>query len=208
MPESLEAVLVLALFLVPGYICAVAFTANTPRNDVSDFRFVLQVSFWGALNLLLVLPWTAELLTKIAASKGEALLATTGPEWLRLSTAMVVVPAAMGLALRRVVTWKPVRAVLRRAGLSDTDGVPTGWDSAFKPGSPGAWVYVYVKSKSEPIIGEWGKKSIAGVSPSAHDLFLERQMEWREGQLVPIASTSGVWISEEQIEFIEILRAP
>jgi hypothetical protein len=99
-----------------------------------------------------------------------------------------------------------VQAALRWLGLSARDSAPTAWDAAFEPGRPGAWLYVYVRGLEEPLIGEFGKGSIAGASPYAHDLFLKRRYEIVDGKFVPIASIDGLWIAGELIEYIEFLE--
>lgn len=203
----MEAALVLALFLVPGYIGAVAFTRNAPRNEVADVRFILQVSFWGALNFLAVVPWSGDLLANVALSGGGTLVSAGAGDLFRFALAILIVPAAVGVCARRVFAAERVQEALGVIGLSDRDTIPTAWDMAFRSGGPGAWVYVYVRSLPEPLIGEWGKKSVAGLTPSPHDLFLERRMEWKDEKLVPITATGGVWIPAEEIQFVELLRA-
>jgi len=205
MPTSVEAVVVLALFILPGFIAAVAYDRNAPRREVSDFRFLLQVAFWGALVHLVALPWTGGYFLQALREPNALLAVTTIPDLVRAGFVLLVLPAAAGAAAGSLLSQPRIQRALRMIGMSAVDLMPTAWDSAFKPGGKGAWLYVYIRDLKEPIIGEYGPDSVAGVSPSEHDLFLERRYQIKDGKLVPDADSAGVWIAEAQ--FIEFYRA-
>jgi hypothetical protein len=206
-PGSVEAVVVLALFLLPGYIATVVFTRNAPRAHLSDFRFVLQIAFWGALVHFVALPWTGDWLLALLRGQADVLATITAAELLKAGLLLLVLPAAVGGATGLALLRGPVRWLFDRLGMKSAAWLPTAWDYAFEPGGAGCWVYVYVKNRAQPIIGMYGPRSMAGVSPGSHDLFLQERHQFVGDSLVKVRHSQGVWIPAAEIELIEIHRA-
>src|SRR5438128_3222306 len=79
------------------------------------------------------------------------------------------------------------------------------WSSS---GRPGAYVRVHLRGVDVPLAGKLGKKSVAGVSPEGHDLFLEESWELDPDAWFDRASpsTAGLWIAGDQIALVEIFH--
>ena len=194
----------LTLFLLPGYVAAVIFTRNAPRGEISDVRFLLQVAFWGALVHLLILPWTGDYLFSLV-TEFQTLFRTATPFSIVVGGGLyfLVAPAGIAFLARFIIELEGVRGRLAQLGLSTRDTMPTAWDVAFAPGRTGAWLYVYIKGQPEPILGEFGIGSIAGVSPYAHDLFLKRRFEPADGSPIAVPMNQGTWIAAESIDYVD-----
>lgn len=208
MPATLEALIIVLVFLVPGYVATVAFTRNAPRGEISDLRFLLQVAFWGAVTDAVLLFVNQQFLFFFLQDLRDLFAFATPDALLRGGIAFLLFPAVVASLTRRLIDVDIVQTALRAIGLSHRDRAPTAWDAAFAPGRPGAWVYVYVRGQSDPIIGELGIGSIAGVSPYEHDLFLKRRYEPSSvGPPTPVSMNEGVWISADAIELVEFFNA-
>lgn len=179
---------------------------NLPRRDLSDFRFLLQVAFWGALVHLVALPWTANYFLEGLRDARALLTVTTAADLGRAGLVLLALPALVGGVSGWLLGRDALQRLLAKLGMSSADLTPTAWDAAFRPGGKGAWVYVYLRGLAEPIVGRYGADSIAGVTPSPHDLYLEQQYRIVDGALMEVPTTAGVWLSEDEIEFIEFYR--
>ena len=117
---------------------------------------------------------------------------------------LILIPVILGLVTGALVRARVVGKALGRIGMSSDVQLPTAWDYALRPGRPGAFVRVYLKT-GRIVAGRLGTESLAGVSPHAHDLFLEAVFEldddgWFASKL---ASSAGAWIGSDQISHVE-----
>ena len=122
MPGTLEALTVLLVFVVPGYIAASVFTRSSSRSSMSDLQFVFQVAVWSALIYLF------ELVASNVAGRSASLLqivenikrfyaGSSVAEVLSDATALLIYPAIFGL-IWRVAVDKTPHDVLRSVGLT------------------------------------------------------------------------------------------
>ena len=210
LPASLEALIVLLVFLVPGYVAATTFHRNSPRGETSDLRFALQVAFWGTVvHAVALVPsvWSgrSESLFFLVESLRTLYIGATLRDVYATGVYLLILPALLGLLWHYVVAL--LEPGLAFVGLSAGSRSPTAWDRAFTPGRRGAWLYVYVRGQPEPIIGEYGIGSVAGVSPHAHDLLLKRRYDSSEiGPPTPTPLNTGVWIASDVIEYVEFFN--
>lgn len=197
---TFETVTVVTFFLVPGYLAATWFNRNTPYAELPQLQFVIQIAVWGAIMQLLALPLTIPLIQLITADPQLTRLGTAF-WWSAAGTALLVifvVPISSGLILGSITRRRGVQAWLGRVGMG-VENVPTAWDFAFRPGRDPAYIRVYLKGYA-PILGVLGRESLAGLSPHDHDLFLQRLVD---EQFNDVPESTGVWISREQIDYVE-----
>jgi len=62
MPTTLEALEILVLFFVPGFVATQVYVRNDPTADASQPKYLLSVAVWSAIVHVLVFPATAEIL--------------------------------------------------------------------------------------------------------------------------------------------------
>jgi len=202
-PVTLEALAILVLFFIPGFVATQVYIRNDPTADASQPKYLLSVAVWAAIVHVLVFPATAGLLTERDSVLQHS---DVFVRWFVLY--LLVAPAVLGLVVGFLVRTRLVGSALRSIGMSIDDRMPTAWDYAFRPGRPGAYVRVYLKNRDVPLAGKLGKSSLAGVSPGSHDLFLEEAWELDEdgwfAQSAP--ATRGLWVAGDQIEFVEMFH--
>ena len=63
MPDTLEALGILVLFFVPGFVATQVYVRNDPTADASHPKYLLSVAVWSAIVHVVVFPWTADVLT-------------------------------------------------------------------------------------------------------------------------------------------------
>ena len=203
MPDTLEALGILVLFFIPGFVATQVYVRNDPTADASHPKYLLSVAVWSAIVHVVVFPWTADVLT----IRDQLLQrADVFVRWFVIF--LLITPALLGMVVGVLVRTRIVGWVLRLVGMSIDDSMPTAWDYAFRPGRPGAYVRVYLRGVDVPLAGKLGKKSLAGVSPEGHDLFLEESWDLDADAWFDRASpsTAGLWIAGDQIAFVEIFH--
>jgi len=63
-PVTLEALAILVLFFIPGFVATQVYIRNDPTADASQPKYLLSVAVWAAIVHVLVFPATAGLLTE------------------------------------------------------------------------------------------------------------------------------------------------
>lgn len=208
MPDSLVALAIVVFFFLPGFIAAQTFIRNAPYAAPGDLRFILQVAFWGALVHALAFPLSAPL---IQAWIADPYLTNASLQFLAWLLGVIIAgPFLLGLIVGTVVRDPRVQQLLRGFGMSIAENAPTAWDVTFGPGNPGYWVKAHLRENKEIVAGKLGTSSAAGISPDPHDLYLEEQWELdKDGWFLrAIPSSHGVWITEGQIDYVELFRRP
>lgn len=202
MPTTYEAISILVLFFVPGYIASQIYVRNDPTAETSQPRYLLSVALWSAFVHAIALPRTIEILPTL-----RALTIDAGVFLSWFATYLVAVPVVLGPVAGVLVRTRIVSRGLALVGMSNDVQLPTAWDFALRPGRPGAFVRVHLRS-NEVLGGRLGRESLAGVSPHAHDLFLQQRITlgsdgWFESEL---PSSSGIWVAAGDITYVEFFE--
>ena len=80
---------------------------------------------------------------------------------------------------------------------------PTGWDKAFASLEDSVWVIIHTKDLGL-IFGKFGKESNASSDLDVRDIYIEEVRGHNFAEVGESDEIRGIWISEEQIEAIEI----
>jgi hypothetical protein len=207
MPGSLEAALVFALLIVPGYQIvrgyAVARGADAPPKDL----YVLAQTIVASL-VWLVLTWVVveDLLRWISDDAvGEHTLAAYA-----IAPLVVGVPYAVGriggLVARRAAPRRDLLgALLRAIGLGPRE---TAWELAWAPFAerPGG-VVTLALDDGNTIAGQFGVRSFVAAPPATPAVYLERAYELRgDGSVVTYAG--GVYVDGSRIVAAKFGEAP
>jgi hypothetical protein len=201
-PTSVNAVAILLLFFVPGFVAEWTYERFIFCPAKSDFHkllssLLLSGLLWVVAGPLIYLDWRARgnvwrtyAITAAVVLVGAPLLGWTGAR-LRLPTRRLYA---------RLQKVKRLEKLLRLHAL---DGHPTAWDAVFS-NRGGHWVIVHTMD-GERHYGVYGSASYAGFSPHGRDLFLEH-LWWPDsdgGFMVDGERQSGAYFPAEQIKYIE-----
>lgn len=213
MPNSLEALIVALLAVVPGFLAATTWArAKTWRGPTNDFRTVLQSLAISAVIQVVLLPYTLFLLYparfQLDRHPGEMVL--------YLILAILVVPLVGG----RLASWLSdvvfdpglvgdagnIRALLSWAWKPSPP--PSIWDWLFTAHPPDETFLVIEFDDGRKLAGVFATGSVAFTSPEPHGLFLVN--EWvldEQGDLLaPVPGSRGLMInSAANIRSIRVL---
>lgn len=196
MPTTQEALVIVILFVIPGFLGQWVFDRFIVRPGKTDLQTLLTAiaascgtwAFWYPVTMLV-----------------RHLSRSVAPQVVVLFLALFVTPVAGALVMsapdlrfrtwiyERLDSWLHLRPLNPR---------PTAWDCAFARGGK-HWVRVRLKDGSF-VHGIYEKGSWAGTSLDRHDLFLAVKFDGAGGKFGKrVPRTAGVYIAHDSIDLVE-----
>lgn len=202
MPADLDAILVVILFVIPGFISQRVLGGVLARHHAEAQTALLEALVFSCVNfaafgwLLLAVP---ELDRQFVDDHRAFVIAG----WVVF---LVLAPAWWGL----FVAWALDRGWLARAyeffRLRPIEPTATPWDYRFRQGRQGLLRVMLVDGTM--VAGFLGRDSRTAAYPAREDIYLERQYGVdADGQLSakPLPFSDGVWIRGDQIQIVEFM---
>lgn len=208
MPSTIQALMIFALVLVPGFLFMIPFRRSVSNLEHSDLRFLLATIPAGALTHVLVFLWTVRLL-KIYLDDPHYLLRTsTAAElvsWAFLT--IFLLPISLGTGLGLVVNLRAVNNALERIGYGYINLLPSAWEYVFDK-REGYYVRIHLKDGGGLLGGVYSIDSFAADPPQPSDIYIEQVwlLDDEGNFLQPLPTTRGAWVSQESIAYIEFFE--
>jgi len=171
MPTTIEALIVIALVISPGYIC-VRFARDviSLSRDSGDIRFLLPAITCGTLVHILMAWWSVRILRYYRGGTLDNHL----PEFIGWGVITgFVAPMVFGVVISQFAKLPWVDKQLDKIGMSYVERLPTAWEYALRL-NPSPYVRVHLKDHEAPVGGVFGKRSFAASDPHRADLFIEK----------------------------------
>ncbi len=207
MPTTREALLILILFLIPGYIADTLLGRSYPRQKREATETVLSIVVWSLFNyvLFLVLVPRATLPAPTGNYAGyiEAHRARAGAV---AAGVLLIAPAVEAIVVARVMRAGRVQAVLRRLLGFPVQSAPKAWDDVFARGQDKGYLVLATLTDGSKIGGLWGEGSFASSFPAEEDLYLEATYRLGDdnnfGEVIPLSA--GVLLKRTDIRSLEL----
>jgi hypothetical protein len=191
-------VLLIVVFLMPGFIASKVFSLVYPQSEASEARTVLSAITFSCFNHALLSPlyliawqekWYENLLLVVVVT----------------FCALFVVPALIAFLTAKFSESSWGRSVRDHLGLMHP--IPKAWDYFFGQ-RRGCWVVATLKN-GRTCAGFYGRNSFASSYPADEDLYLERLCSLTpEGKMAEIAPhTRGAIIRSENIVTLEFYES-
>jgi hypothetical protein len=205
MPTSIEALLIVALVLAPGYV----FTQVIRRvlayiAEPTDARFFLTIITMGIIIHAIMSPWSSRIM--------DDYLARTLPQnrWEVFAWALTTIlflPLILGEVLGKLIAIRWVDSVVRFAGFGIIDRMPSAWDFIMRQRRP-AYVRIHTKDGKVLIAGIYDEKSFVSLATGRTDIYLEQcwQLDEEGNFHQPYADSQGVWVSHDVMGYVEFLN--
>lgn len=215
-PQTGTALLVIAIFVLPGFVTLlIRERTYRVKDQDSPFERLLNALYFSSIvYVVLASVWLVdglgrEILTRLSTGKGSPqvylLLAVVG---------LFVLPISISESGRHWHRSRKLRPrLLRRIGVDMGHVVPAGWEQLFQEtlkdqAGPGLMLRITLED-GRVVGGYFGEASLAGYSARTRDLFIQQRWilngdNWFER---PAEGSLGLWISEDQINSIEVYRA-
>jgi hypothetical protein len=208
-----NALLVIAVFVLPGFVTLLMRERTyRVRDQDSPFERLLNALYFSSIvYLVLAMGGVVNGLGHEAISR-----LATGDEpvqsYLFLAViGLFVLPvsiAEVGRLWHRSRRLRP--RFLRRIGIDPGHGMPAGWEQLFQEAlrTHHGLMLLITLEDGRVVGGYFGEESLAGYTARTRDLFIEQRWtldgeKWFER---PAEGSLGLWISEEQINSIEVYR--
>jgi hypothetical protein len=197
MPTSIQAVIVIVIFLMPGFVASRVISYTYPSSEPSDARLILTAITLSCFNYA-ILSWLLVLSWRKLWYQNTAFLV-----FLVLLT-LLISPVLIGLGLVKLAATNWLRSFRHTFRIPHPD--PKAWDHFFRRGMP-CWVVATLRS-GRVIGGLYGSNSFASSYPSAEDLYLEQLCNMTpEGMMAGLtALTVGGIIRMENVELLELFE--
>jgi Family of unknown function (DUF6338) len=202
-PSTLQQIILLALFVLPGI--TYQFVRERMRGPVPGerdlaervLRALTASIVLDAIYLIAIGPWLMHMIKP------------SGRPWFAAAAAEPRQAAAVSLALFFAIPAAAALAVgmiERLRHPSRFDPIPTAWDGVFRGRSTG---YVRARLKSGTWVGGWyGRRSRASAYPNPPDLYLESAYVMaNDGSFGPrVQATGGVYVNMTDVEVLEFVE--
>lgn len=205
MPTTLDALLIVALFLTPGFI----FTQLVRRTvayvaESTDTRFFLMIISASLAIHGLIARWSSRIFDFWTA---KTLPANRVEVFFWSLVTIFLLPIFLAIVFGRLskVIW--LDKLLAKINLGYNDRIPSAWEFVIRKREP-AYVRVFLKDGKGTIAGVYQDQSFGSFPPGKADIYLETQWQLDgDGNFhMPILDSRGVWISAEAISYVEFLN--
>ncbi|MFE4831965.1 DUF6338 family protein [Streptomyces sp. NPDC056672] len=207
-PSSVQQLTFLVLLVLPGIsyqYLRERWRGPVPGESQFGERVLRAITASVALNAVYAAAIGPQLLDTFRTGKGlqhTALAAHPRAVGLWSLALFLAVPAAAAAA----VSWWQ-----RRRAVAVYRPAPTAWDHLFGAADNGAPCFIRARLKDGTWVGGWyGTRSYASGYPHGADLFLEWAYEMSpDGRIgAPVTGTAGLYLRVENIDVLELVRAP
>jgi len=200
--ETLTAVGILIVFLVPGYLWRV----TEVQLVYLDRRLEWEKFAFGLLtrSTIIYLPWIPVLYRGYANAWYD-----TAP-WLTLLFCVLIAiiqPVLLGALWGGIRQHGYDRKAFTMLGWKtfEQSHAPTAWDALFSQ-RPESWIIVTLKDGTK-VKGWFGLESHASSDDGERDLFISHLLYQREdGQEEVVQNTGGVYITADEIKTVEFIK--
>ena len=162
MPTDLNSVIIIILFIIPGFICEWAFSLLVTRKQREATNLILESISLSCLYYGLF-SWAVILTLPLYESHKI---------WFGLISfgLLFVGPIIIGIVLAKTMLSKRFRWLQKWLGIISP--IPKAWDSYFSRGIP-CWVLITLNDGTK-IGGFWGPNSFVSSFPSPEDIYILR----------------------------------
>lgn len=191
-----EALLLLVVFVVPGYLFQSVLSALHPRAQERPEILLLRFVGFSCINF------------GIWYSQFPLIDFENDPKFsfLRLVVILVVSPGVLGLFVAKVRIWGWRDWFLRELNFHPINPIPTGWDYKFSRTHLPSFVIVILKDGTN-IHGWYGPNSMASSQEKDRDLYLEQLYTIdHQGKWIASVKSEGIWIQGSEVKYIEFQK--
>lgn len=198
MPTSLNQVLILLVFIIPGFVLVRVKRVAYPSVSVSTADTVLESLAWSCFVHVLALPlWYPSYVSRWWAAHPLIFA-------LFAFIILLLVPGSLGGLYVWLTKTGKLRGAREFLGFPHPD--PTAWDYLFRK-HRAYWVRLAFKN-GDVMAGLYGPNSFASSFPNKRDLYIEKLSQLDEaGNVVEwIEGSAGALVEMEELERIEFFE--
>lgn len=200
MPQSINEVVVIILFIIPGFITDRVIALTIPRSKRESTELILTAITFSCINYA-IFSWLIVLMTVYDFSSQHKNIFICC--WVVI---LLVGPIIEGIVFNQLVNSNLYNWLFDLLKLKNIRLIPKSWDYHFGKEEP-YWILITLKDGLK-LAGFFGSKSFASSFPAEEDLYIEEL--WRiddEGKFKePIQNSGGCLIQRKDICCIEFFK--
>jgi len=200
--ETFSAVILLIVFLVPGFVWRTVEAQFIYLDKRLEWeKFALGLLTRSSFIYLPFSPWIYKGVNEDWYDSHPFLMGLAAIGFI------LVLPAAMGFAsgLVRQKGWVPWLLTKARLNVFEPNRIPTAWDALFSRQHTG-WVIVTLKSGTK-VHGYMAEDSIVSSDYEDRDIYISHTLAQNaDGDLELAPNTGGVYIRADEISTIEFIK--
>jgi hypothetical protein len=199
--DTFTAVLMLIVFLVPGFVWRTVEGQLTYLDRRLEWeKFALGLLCRSSFTYLPFAPWLYQGYKN--GFQDDRPIATGAIALIFI----LVLPAILGFLSGLIRQKGCGRKLLRRLHLDtfEQHGVPTAWDRMFSDMTE-KWIIVTLKNSGK-VYGYFGSRSYASSEPEERDLFISHTVQMTNAGFEFVKETQGIYVRGEEISSIEFLE--
>jgi hypothetical protein len=200
MPQSFSAVVVIILFIIPGFITDRIIGLTIPKAKRESTEIILTAITFSCINYA-IFSWLILLMIfKGFPSRYQTWFIFS---WLGI---LLLGPIFEGLTFNWLVNAELYRKLFNLLRLKNIRLIPKSWDYKFGKEEP-CWILMTLKDGTK-IGGFFGSDSFASSFPAEEDLYIEELWEIdEEGKFQqPVQGSGGCLVKRNEINFIEFFK--
>ncbi|MBU1262924.1 hypothetical protein KJ640_08275 [bacterium] len=197
MPADLISIIIIIIFIIPGFICEWAFSLLVSRKEKEATYLILECITLSCLYYAFF-SWAIVLIFHYKIYEYIVWFAII------LSLLLFILPIIVGYGFGKAIFSNRLRRF--REWLGITIPIPKAWDCYFGRSIP-CWVLITLNDGVK-IGGFWGPDSFVSSFPSPEDIYLEILVKVDEnGNFGEVEKdTRGALIERERIKIIEFFK--
>jgi hypothetical protein len=221
MPLTLESLLVLIVWVTPGYFFFNWITHLNPYffkdSDVwktavvavplSVIVYLVQGFLWPLIGSMSGMDDSVPSFSSLffLTDRSERILLSTS-EMAFLFSSLAITPHLLGIAAGAALQSRRVQIVLKKLSLDESSMSLSAWDSSLYFRREGAWVVITLDD-GEQIGGSLGRAAEIAKSSDGGDVFLQEEWRVEDGYLAEVRYASqGIWVKGETIRSVRLIR--
>jgi hypothetical protein len=207
MPATIDAVRVLILFIIPGFICQRTISTTLSRRAKDASLIIIEAITFSCVEYAIV-GW----IFFFVPLPSLGILQQHQTVWQNIGTALLwvafffLVPVLLGVGWAKFLHGKWLPKLHEKLNLPSVNPYARAWDFYFSKRKP-AWVIIRLLDDSF-VGGFMEEDSLVSSYPDPEDIYLEKAYTVSKDGTIsadPISKTGGVWVNGSQIKCIEFI---
>lgn len=200
MPETIDAIKIIIVFIIPGFVTDFIISFAVPRTKREPYEIILSAITFSCVNYALFSWLVFVIMDNVIYLKFKVIYISL---WVFI---LLVAPILEGIIFVKFVNSNLSRKLFQFLKPKNIRFIPTAWDYIFSKEQQ-LWILITMKDDSR-IGGLLRDKSFISAYPHEQDIYFEEV--WHIGEHgefnSPVESSSGCLIKMENVKHIEFFK--
>ena len=195
--DSLDAVFITAIFILPGFLISSIIDAITPPKKEPEGVYFVRCLVYSIINCA-VWSWLYSII--LCAKYGNAFW-----QWILLVIVTVLGASFLALFLATLKQKAAMQKVIEKIGINTIHSTPNAWDYYFSQQEPSFIIVTLVDGTV--LYGWYAYNSFSSSDQEERDLYVEKSYSVNEkNEWTMDMESNGFYVPKDQIKYIEFMK--